>query len=58
MSDSLAIKGMGEYEEFDCRPYIDMTVEEYFHSCVRQLLSAMKDRLKERMSKEIQAKND
>lgn len=58
LSESLAINGFGEYEEFDCRPYIDMTVEEYFHSGVRQLLSAMKDRLKERMNKEIQAKND
>lgn len=58
LSESLAINGIGEYEEFDCRPYIDMTVEEYFHSGVRQLFSAMKGRLKERMNKEIQAKND
>lgn len=53
LSESLAIKGIGEYEVFDNKPYMDMTLGEYEDSGARQHFSAMKNRLRERMNKYI-----
>ena len=58
LSESLAKKSMGEYEEFDNTPYYNskMNIMEYYETGEERLVSAMKARLRERMKQQEKQK--